>query len=388
MEQNQIELEAQLRQAQKMETIGTLAAGVAHDFNNLLLVINGFTELIQMDLEPDDPHKEPIDKILNAGKRAAELVNQLLAFSRKQIIKPEIVNLENAITKTEKMLRRLIGEHIILETIFAPDLWSVKIDPSQLEQVVVNLAVNARDAMPKGGKLIIEAANVTLDNDYVAQHLGSQPGNHVLLAISDTGFGMSDQMQARIFEPFFTTKEVGKGTGLGLATVFGIVKQNGGNIWVYSEEGVGTTFKIYLPGIEISQQTTDKSTSDELPHGNETILIVEDDTGVRKLTKMVLQGQGFTVLEAKDGNAALQLAHHHTGSIHLLLTDVVMPGISGKALSQKLTQTYSHLKTLFMSGYTDNAVVNHGILDSNVAFLQKPFSPKALLYKVRTVLDS
>ena len=218
MEQNQLELEAQLQQAQKLETVGTLAAGVAHDFNNLLLVINGFAELVQMDLEPDHPHKEPIDKILNAGKRAAELVNQLLAFSRKQIVQPEIINLENAITKTEKMLRRLIGEHILLETTVAPDLWSIKIDPAQLEQLIVNLAVNARDAMPEGGKLIIEAANITLDNTYVAQHLGSQPGNHVRLAISDTGHGMSNEMKTRIFEPFFTKKEVGQGTGLGRAT--------------------------------------------------------------------------------------------------------------------------------------------------------------------------
>jgi CheY-like chemotaxis protein len=286
------------------------------------------------------------------------------------------------------MLQRIIGEDIELKTDLTSDLWSIKIDPAQFEQVIVNLAVNARDAMPNGGQLAIETANVVLDEAYVASHLGSRPGEHVLLAISDTGVGISKETQAHIFEPFFTTKEVGKGTGLGLATVFGIVKQSGGNIWVYSEEGQGSTFKIYLPRIKKATPILSASPGEaHLPTGNETILLVEDDEDVRTLARQILQEQGYTLLEAENGEEALHLVAHHDGPIHLLLTDVVMPGMSGKVLAKQLIQTYPDLKTLFMSGYTHNIIAHHGVLDPNVIFLPKPFNSMSLAHRVRTVLD-
>ncbi len=388
-EEKQTQLEDQLRQAHKMEAVGQLAAGIAHDFNNLLTAINGFAALLQFEMSPDDPHQEFVEKILGSGQRAANLVSQLLAFSRKQIIKPQILSVNTAVADMDKMLRRIIGEHIQMKTILTPDLWYVKVDPSQIEQVIVNLAINARDAMPEGGRLLIETANVTLDDDYVSSHLGAQPGKHVLLAISDTGHGMSDEMKAHIFEPFFTTKEVGKGTGLGLATIFGIVKQSRGNIWVYSEEGVGTTFKVYLPrAAETGFPLPHTEVDEEMPSGSETILLVEDDAEVRRLTQRVLQGQGYTLLSAQNGQEAIQLAAQHPAPIGLLLTDVVMPGMSGKALAEKLSLIQPNLKMLFISGYTDNAIAHHRVLDPEVAFLQKPFSPKALSGKVRQVLDS
>lgn len=382
-------LEEQFRQSQKMEAIGQLTAGVAHDFNNLLTAINGFAGLMQLKLSPDDPQQESLDKILYAADRAADLVRQLLAFSRKQVIEPKVLDLNNTVYELDKMLRRVIGEDIRLKTKLTPDLWKIKFDQSQIEQVIVNLAVNARDAMPEGGWLTIETANVLLDDDYVTRHLETQSGEYILLAISDTGQGMNKEVKAHIFEPFFTTKEPGKGTGLGLATVYGIVKQNGGHIWVYSEPGAGTTFKIYLP------RTTDKSSSPthvvaerEMPSGNETILLVEDDTEVRDLVQEVLRARGYTLLEAEGGQEALQLATEHRGPIHLLLTDVIMPGMSGKLLAEKITQLRSDLKILFMSGYTDNAIAHHGVLDPGVSLLQKPFGPTALAQKVRQVLDS
>ncbi len=388
-EEERARLETQLHQAQKMETVGTLAAGIAHDFNNLLLVINGFAELIQMEMQPGNVHQEAIDKILHAGRRAAELVSQLLAFSRKQIIRPQVINLYTTLGRVEKMLGRVIGENIELKTILHPNLWSIKVDPTQIDQIIVNLAVNARDAMPNGGQLTIEISNIVLDDDYIAHHLGTQAGDHILLAISDTGHGMNKEMQERIFDPFFTTKEVGKGTGLGLATVFGIVKQSGGDIWVYSEENIGTTFKIYLPRAQQPAVSAVAARSKiDLPSGNETILLVEDDIGVRKLTRVVLEGQGYIILDARNGQNALQIAANHTSSIDLLLTDVIMPGISGKALAEKLAQTQPNLKTLFMSGYTNNAAVEHNIVNPDINFLQKPFSPKALAHKIREVLDS
>jgi two-component system, cell cycle sensor histidine kinase and response regulator CckA len=384
-----LELEEQYRRAQRMEAVGQLTGGIAHDFNNLLTAINGFAELIKYRLSPHDPLRELADNILRSGQRAADLVSQLLAFSRKQIIEPKVLNLNSLVVEMGLMLRRTIGENIELDLILRPDLWPVKVDRAQFEQIIVNLSVNARDAMPDGGHLTIETSNVTLDADYVATHLGSQPGDYVLVTVSDTGTGMDKQTQARIFEPFFTTKEVGKGTGLGLATVFGIVKQSGGNIWVYSEEGHGSAFKIYLPRVEAEAQPTPKATADlPLPNGTETILLVEDDNGVRDLAQRILQKQGYRILAAPNGPEALQLAAHHRGPIHLLVADVVMPGLNGKALADQLTALYPSLKVLFMSGYTENAIAHHHVLDPGVVLLPKPFNARALAQQVRAVLDA
>ncbi|MBE7554085.1 MAG: PAS domain S-box protein [Anaerolineales bacterium] len=390
LEEKRRQLEEQYYQAQKMEAVGRLTAGVAHDFNNLLTTINGFAGLIQTEFQPDDPGREMADIILRSGQRAAGLVRQLLAFSRKQIIQPQVLNLNSVVVELDKMLQRVIGEDIDLKTVLPPKLWPIEVDPTQIEQVLVNLVVNARDAMPKGGQLTIETANVVIDENYVAGHLGTQPGRYVLLAISDTGCGMSHEVKAHIFEPFFTTKELGRGTGLGLATVFGIVKQNGGDIWVYSEEGVGTTFKIYFPCLveKLIEPSARPETGPEMPVGDETILLVEDDPGVRELLRQVLSKLGYTLLEAGNGQEALRLIAHYPDPIHLLLTDVVMPGISGKLLAEELSRTWPDLKTLFMSGYTDEAIVQHGVLDSGVAFLQKPFSAMSLAVKLRSVLDS
>lgn len=383
-------LQEQYHQAQKMEAVGRLTAGVAHDFNNLLTAINGFARLIQAELRPDDPIQEMVGTILHSGQRAADLVRQLLAFSRKQIIQPQVLDLNIGVAEMDKMLRRIIGEDINLKTVLSPELWPVKVDPTQIEQVIINLAVNARDAMPIGGQLTLETANVVIDENYVAGHLGTQPGRYVLLAISDTGCGMSHEVKTRIFEPFFTTKALSRGTGLGLATVFGIVKQSGGDIWVYSEENVGTTFKIYLPCAEEKTLTPPvrPEIRPEMPVGNETILLVEDDSGVRELLRQVLSRLGYTLLEARNGQEALRLIADYADPIHLLLTDVIMPGISGKALAEALAHIRPDLKRLFMSGYTDEAIVQHGVLDSGMAFLQKPFSPMTLAAKVRSSLDS
>jgi len=384
----ELQLEEQYRRSQRMEAVGQLTGGIAHDFNNLLTAINGFAELLQLRLHTDDPLQPLVENILNSGMRAADLVSQLLAYSRKTIIEPKILNLNTVVVSMGSILRRVIGEDIELKMILTPGVWSVKVDPAQFEQVIINLAVNARDAMPDGGRLTIETSNAVLDQDYVARHLGSQPGEHVLLAISDTGIGMSKKIQAHIFEPFFTTKEVGKGTGLGLATVFGIIKQSGGNIWVYSEEQRGTTFKIYLPRVRDSVQTIAGSSAEiHLPTGDETILLVEDDAGVRDLAKQILQVQGYTLLEATNGKQALQLAAAHDGPIHLLLTDVVMPGISGKMLAQQLLQDKPETRVLYMSGYTENVVAHHGILEEGVIFIQKPFNAVTLTQQIRTVLD-
>ncbi len=389
LEEKRRQLEEQYYQAQKMEAVGRLTAGVAHDFNNLLTAINGFAELIQAQLRPDDPVQEMVAAVLRSGQRAAGLVRQLLAFSRKQIIQPQVLNLNTIVAELDKMLQRIIGEDIHLKTVLASDLWPVNVDPAQLEQVIANLVVNARDAMPAGGQLTIETANVVIDDDYVESHLDTQPGNYVLLAISDTGCGMSPEVKAHIFEPFFTTKEKGRGTGLGLATVYGIVKQSGGHIWVYSEEGIGTTFKIYLPAVEekVTRPSALQEAGAELPVGSETILLVEDDAGVRELLRQVLSTLGYTLVEAKNGQEALHLLAHYPDPIHLLLTDVVMPGISGKTLAEEASRTRPDLKTLFISGYTDEAIVQHGVSDAETAFLQKPFSLMALAAKIRSVLD-
>ena len=385
----ELQLEEQYRQAQKMEVVGRLTAGIAHDFNNLLTAINGFAELMQMQLPTDDPLQETTGKILSSGRRAADLVRQLLAFSRKQIMEPRVFDLNKAVGDMDKMLRRIIGEPIELKIHLAPDLWPVKVDPAQIEQVIVNLAVNARDAMPGGGHLTVETANITLDEEYAARHLEALPGQYVLLTISDDGIGMSDEVKAHLFEPFFTTKEVGKGTGLGLATVFGIVKQCGGNIWVYSEVGRGTAFKIYLPHAQ--ETPTSPAGGDRaggLPHGTEMVLLVEDDVAVRDLVNRILTQHGYTVLVAPGGSEAMYLARQHRGEVRLLLTDVVMPGLSGSDLAGRLAEVQPALKVLYMSGYTNDTIIHHGVLEPGIAFLQKPFSPADLLRKVRSALDS
>lgn len=384
----ELQLEAQYRQAQKMEAVGRLAAGIAHDFNNLLTVINGFAALMQLELSPDSPLWESVEKILHSGERATRLVRQLLAFSRKQPAEPQLVSLNDVVGEMDKMLRRIIGEDVELITILMPELWYTKVDPTQIEQVIVNLAVNARDAMPDGGKLTIETTNVVLDNSFIATHLDAQPGEYVLLSMSDTGIGMDEEVKAHIFEPFFTTKEPGKGTGLGLATVFGIVKQSGGTIWVYSEPSQGTTFKIYLPGLPKTENYSSHTTQRiELPRGEETILLVEDETRVLELATRILRQQGYKVIEAMDGQQAWQLAQDNNQEIHLLLTDVIMPHLNGKALANQMKAQYPNLKVLFMSGYTDQAIAHHGVLQPGVMFIQKPFSPILLACKVREVLD-
>ena len=389
LEEERHRLEAQYHQAQKMEAIGQLAAGVAHDFNNLLTAMNGFAEMIQFELEPDDPIQELAGKIRHSGESAAELVRQLLAFSRKQLIEPKVLNLNTLVENMSKILERLIQENISLEAKLAPGLWLVKVDPAQIEQVIVNLAVNARDAMTHGGQLTIETVNVVLDDDYTTQHLEVQPGEYVMLTIRDTGQGMSQKIQEHIFEPFFTTKEMGKGTGLGLATIFGVVKQSGGDIWVQSEEGSGTTFKIYLPRVKENAYPEGKgSLRTDKPYGNETILFVEDDIQVRELVRMVLQAQGYNLLEAKNGQQALRLVDSHNGPIDLLLTDVIMPGMSGTVLADQLVQLKPTLKTLFMSGYTDNMIAQHGVINTDIALLQKPFNSTDLSRKVRAILDA
>lgn len=380
-------LTEQLRQAQKMEAVGQLAGGIAHDFNNLLTAITGYSELSLRRLGADDPHRRNLEEIKKAADRAASLTRQLLAFSRKQILEPKVVNLNSIVDSTEKMLRRLIGENIEVSSILEPELWLVKADPSQIEQILMNLVVNARDAMPDGGKLTIETANVELDQNYAGKHVMVSPGPYVMLAVSDTGIGMDAETEAHIFEPFFTTKEIGKGTGLGLSTVYGIVKQSGGYVWVYSEVGQGTTFKVYLPREFEPESAFVKSESRSIARGTETVLLVEDDDMVRNLAREVLESNGYRVLVASEATEALTLCENSRGEIKLVLTDVVMPQMGGKELAARLLQNSPDLKVLYMSGYTDNAIVHHGVLDESVSFLQKPFTPDALAKKVREVLD-
>ena len=381
-------LEDQLRQSQKMEAIGQLAGGVAHDFNNLLTAIIGYSDLAQRRIDDDHPLKGYLEEIKKAGDRAANLTRQLLAFGRKQMLQPVTLNLDNVVSDMNKMLCRLIGEDIKLTAKFDPALKQIKADPGQVEQVLVNLVVNARDAMPRGGNLTIETSNFEIDREYADTHIGAQPGKFVMLAVSDTGTGMDDETKARIFEPFFTTKEKGKGTGLGLSTVYGIVKQSGGYVWVYSELGHGTSFKIYLPQLETEITPVDsKSAEVPAPGGSETILLVEDDDNVRGLARKILEQAGYKVLDATNGNDAIRLWEEQSEPIHLLLTDVVMPETSGKEIADRLTSLLPTIRVLFMSGYTDEAIVHHGIVDSGVEFIQKPFSPTALAKKVREVLD-
>ncbi len=384
----ELELEDQYRQAQKMETIGQLTGGIAHDFNNLLTAVVGFAELTQMRLAPDDPIQKMVDKILYSGRRASDLVGQLMAFSRKQVIEAKVLNLNEIVSDFEKMLRRIIGEDTEMETILSSGLWPIKADRTQIEQVIVNLAVNARDAMPHGGCLTLETINATLDEEFSETHLDVQPGEYVLLSVSDTGMGMSREVQERIFEPFFTTKEQGKGSGLGLSTVFGIVQQCNGHIWMDSEEGAGTTFKIYFPRCtEVMDASLQGEQTDDILRGTETILLVEDEPAVREMATFTLQEQGYTVLEATNGQDALRLANEYANDIDLLVTDVIMPQMNGKDLADQITAVRPHTKTLFTSGYTDDAIVQHGVLKPGIAFLPKPFSPAALGRKVRETLD-
>jgi two-component system cell cycle sensor histidine kinase/response regulator CckA len=382
-------LEEQLRHAQKMEAIGRLAGGVAHDFNNLLTAIIGYSQIVLASLSPNDLLRKEVDEIQKAGKRAASLTSQLLAFSRRQVLQPRLLDLNMIVSNTVKMLRRLIGADIQLVTMLSSDLGHVKIDPGQMEQVIMNLAVNARDAMPRGGKLTIETANTLLDDSYAREHISMQPGPYVLLAVTDTGVGMNAETRSHIFEPFFTTKETATGTGMGLSMVYGIVKQSGGYIWVYSEPGKGTTFKIYLPQIEEAEDSAlQRDDTGYLPRGTETILLVEDELAVRDLTARILSELGYTVIEASNGEEALQISSERAhGEIDLLLTDVVMPQMSGKLLTDLVKAARPGIKVLYSSGYTDNALVHHGSLEPGTAFLQKPFSPSGLARKVREVLD-
>ena len=381
-------LEDQFRQAQKMEAVGRLAGGVAHDFNNLLTVILSYTDMLMEGVSPQDPRAEDLSEIRKATVAAASLTRQLLAFSRQQVIEPRLVNLNDVIASSEKMLRRLIGEDIEVQTALSSAPLTVLIDPGQLEQVVMNLAVNARDAMPTGGKLTLETADVTLDAEYARDHWPVTSGRFAMLAISDIGTGMDELTRSRMFEPFFTTKGVGNGTGLGLATVYGIVKQSNGFIWVYSEPGKGTSFKIYFPLLdEAPEQHAAKPASEASPNGTETILLAEDATAVRVAARQILERFGYTVLEAANGTNALSAAQNGA-TIDLLLTDVVMPEMSGRELVDRFAKLRPNTKVLFMSGYSDEAIVRHGVLRPGTAYLQKPFSPDTLARKVREVLDS
>ena len=380
-------LEEQFRQSQKMEAIGRLAGGIAHDFNNLLTVILGRSNLALLRSPLDAPTRRDIELIRMTGERAAALTNQLLAFSRRQVLQPRLLDLNRVVEDMQRLLRQLIGEDLELVTVPAPGLGRVKADPGQIDQVIVNLAVNAKDAMPRGGRLTLETANADLDESDARLHAGASPGRYVMLAVSDTGVGMDPETQARIFEPFFTTKAPGKGTGLGLATVYGIAKQSGGYIWVYSEAGRGTTFKVYLPRVdEPAEPELSTAVAEQAGRGSETILLVEDEGAVRSLTREILEQHGYTVLEGASPAEGLDLASRHPGPIHLLLTDVVMPGMSGRELGERLLASHPHLGVLYMSGYSEETISHHGFLDRDVLLVQKPFTATNLVGKVQEAL--
>ncbi len=382
-------LEEQLMQSQKMEAVGQLAGGVAHDFNNILTAIVGYADLLAAELGGNERQLEDLEEIRKAARRAAALTRQLLAFSRKQVLEPRIIDLNAVVMNLDKMLRSLISENIELKTTLAGDLAAARADPNQIEQVVMNLAINARDAMADGGTVTIETRNATLDDAYAAQHVSVIPGDYVMLAVTDTGCGMDEPTKLRIFEPFFTTKPVGHGTGLGLSTVYGIVKQSGGNIWLYSEPGKGTTFKIYLPAVASPPEDIGKVAPAEAERrGGGTVLVVEDDEQLRRLTHRALAGQGYTVLEADRGSTALDIARRHKGEIDLLLTDVIMPDMNGRKLAETIRAARPGLRVLYMSGYPDGAIASHGILEPGVAYLAKPFTTQAITRKVREVLEA
>jgi len=381
--------EEQLRHAQKMEAIGLLAGGIAHDFNNLLSVILGHANLMLETLAPHDALRVDLDELVLASQRASDLTRQLLAFSRKQVLEPRVLDVNQELVAVERMLRRVVGEDIVLSVLKAEPLGQVYADPGQLEQVIMNLVVNARDAMPRGGKLTIETADVVLDAAYAVDHLGATVGPHVMLAVTDTGSGIDAETRARIFEPFFTTKEKGKGTGIGLATVLGIVAQSGGHIAVYSEPGEGTTFKIYLPRTDRPTEAVMSPTPPRRSlRGSETILLVEDEDQVRAVARAVLARYGYDVLEARNGSDALAACAGCKGKIDLVVTDVVMPSLTGPQFTQRLAGLRPTTKVIFMSGYPDNSIVHHGVLEKGIAFLAKPFTSEVLLRKVRELLDA
>ena len=388
-EKEQEKLQAQLNQAQKMESVGRLAGGVAHDFNNKLTIINGYAEMAIDIMDPSDPLRETIQEIHTAGKQSAAIVRQLLAFARKQTISPVQLDLNNTISSMLKMLHRLIGENIDLAWHPGNNLWPVKIDPSQVDQIMANLVVNARDAIADVGKITIETNNIEVDEDYCTLYSYFVPGQYVILAVSDNGYGMDKETLKNLFEPFFTTKDVGQGTGLGLATIYGIVKQNNGFINVYSEPGMGTTFKIYLPRHESEEPFVKPAieSTGQIPSGTETLLIVEDEKGVLQMSKVILERLGYTILIAENPSAALQLAEKYHGTIHLLITDVVMPEMNGRDLASRLAVSRPGLKTLYMSGYTANAIAHNGVLDKDVLFVQKPFPMQDLAVKVREAIE-
>ncbi len=384
----ELNLENQLHHAQKMESIGLLAGGVAHDFNNILTTIMGYSSLLKKSPDMPEKHRKRIEEVEKASMRGAEITGQLLAFSRKQPPRLEKIILNDVINSSLKFLKRALPPDITVESRLSENLALVNADSTQIQQILMNLCLNSRDAMPHGGKILIETENIEIEQGYIKNHYFAKTGPHVLLTFRDTGAGMNKEVLSRIFEPFFTTKPVGKGTGLGLSTVYGIVKQSEGEVWCYSEPGQGTTFKIYLPRVEEEMSLLPhRDDKDSLPGGRETIFLVEDEPSVRGLAVQVLRESGYNLLQAANGTEALRVAQEYAGKIHLLLTDVVMPQMGGKELADRLKPLRPDIKVLFTSGYTDNAIVHHGVLGPGIEFLQKPFSPEALAQKVREVLD-
>jgi PAS domain S-box-containing protein len=388
-EEEKRRLQEQLVQSQKMEAVGQLAGGIAHDFNNLLTAITGYSELLLGELPPEDLRRSHAEEIRKAGERAASLTHQLLAFSRRQVLEPKVLDVNTIVSDVERMLRRLIGEHIELKTRKEPNLWKVRADPGQIEQAILNLVINARDAMPEGGTLAIATANLDVDESFSRSHSPTQPGPYVLVEVSDTGIGITDEVKARLFEPFFTTKERGKGTGLGLSTTYGILKQSGGYLWYDTEVGRGTTFRVFLPRVdEPVSQPEARPVQAPIHPGDETVLLVEDEPEVRSLVQRILKTQGYTVVTAANPNEAIAVAREFKGTIQVMVTDIVMPGMNGLQLAERLLPTRPNMRVLFVSGYTHDAIGPQGILEPGTAFLQKPFTPNALARKVREVLES